>query len=282
MSPLHETVKLIYPRPLAPPYLLAGFVDYLSCRGQETMHTHSFFQAVHVFSGRFSFEAEDHRIEIRPGETGIVPPNVTHRYQSLSHEVCRTFMINFQTPCPEHQGESAEMLDGERGKRLWVAKPDMELVTFALERLRVECAAPGPASTALAQAYLNLYLGAIARSAQRRDQSSPNEERVRYALSLIEREYSRALTLEELADAAGLGVSRFSEIFRNQTGLSPMRYLTDYRIGVAKVLLTASSFTITAIAEHLGFGTIQHFSRTFRNYTGLSPSDYRSHPPLEF
>jgi AraC-like DNA-binding protein len=267
---------------LGPPYLLAGFVDYLSCKGQESMHSHGFFQAVHVFSGRFSFEADDHRIEIRPGETGIVPPNVTHRYEALGHEVCRTFMINFQTPCPEHQGETAQILDGARATRLWVAKPEEELVTFALERLRAECDSPGPASTALAQAFLNLYLGAIARSTQRRDRITPNEERIREALALIEREYGRALTLEELADAAGLGISRFSEIFRDHTGLSPMRYLTDYRVGVAKVLLTASSFTVTAIAEHLGFGTIQHFSRTFKGHTGLSPSEYRAHPPLEF
>jgi AraC-like DNA-binding protein len=281
MSPSHQTVKIIYPRPLGPPYLLAGFVDYLSCNGQETMHEHGFFQAVHVFSGTFSFDAEDHRIEIGPGETGIVPPGVSHRYQALGHETCRTFMTNFQTPCPEQQGESAEILGEEHGGRLWKTRPDAELIGFTLERLRAECRAPGPASTAVSQALLNLYLGAIARSAQRLDSTTPNEERVRYALALIEREYGRPLALEELADAAGLGVSRFSEVFRNHTGLSPMRYVTDYRIGVAKVLLTASSFTITAIAEHLGFGTIQHFSRTFHNHTGLSPSAYRTNPPLE-
>ncbi len=281
MPPAHETVKLIYPRPLGPPYLLAGFVDYLSCNGLETMHTHDFFQAVHVLSGRFSFDAADHRIEIGPGESGIVPPGVTHRYQAVGHEICRTFMTNFQTPCPEHLGESAEVLDGERSKRLWVTKPEGELVNYALDRLRAECASPGHASTAITQALLNLYLGAIARSAQRRDRASANEERIRYALALIEREYGRPLTLEELADAAGLGVSRFSEVFRHHTGISPMRYLMDYRIGVAKVLLTASSFAIGAIAEHLGFGTVQHFSRTFHAHTGLSPTVYRANPPVE-
>lgn len=281
MPPAHQTVKLIYPRPLGPPYLLAGFVDYLTCNGQETMHTHDFFQAVHVFSGRFSFEADNHRIEIGPGESGIVPPGVTHRYQAMGREMCRTFMSNFQTPCPEQFGESAEVLDGDRSKRLWVAKPEGELVDFALARLRAECASPGYASTAIAQALLNLYLGTIARSAQRRDPASVNEERIRYALALIEREYGRPLGLDELADAAGLGVSRFSEVFRRHTGTSPMRYLMDYRIGVGKVLLTASSFAIGAIAEHLGFGTVQHFSRTFHSHTGLSPSAYRAHPPVE-
>lgn len=281
MSPVHETVKLIYPRPLGPPYLLAGFVDYLSCSGVETMHSHDFFQAVHVFSGRFSFDADDHRIEIGPGETGIVPPNISHRYQAIGHEVCRTFMTNFNTPGPEHLSESAEVLDGERSKRLWIIKPDGELVAFALERLRGECASPGPASTAVTQALLNLYLGAIARSAQSRDRTGANEERIRYALALIEREYGRPLALEELADAAGLGVSRFSELFRQHTGVPPMRYLMEYRIGVAKVLLTASSFAISAIADHLGFGSIQHFSRTFHSHTGFSPSDYRANPPLE-
>ena len=281
MPPAHQTVKLVYPRPLGPPYLLAGFVDYLSCNGMEAMHSHSFFQAVHVLSGGFSFDAEDHRIEIAAGQTGIIPPKVAHRYQIVGHGVCRTFMTNFQTPCPEHLGESAEILNGERAERLWIASPDEELVAFALEQLRAECTSPGLASTAVTQALLNLYLGAIARSAQRRDRSTPNEQRMRHALAMIEREYGRPLTLDELSDAAGLGVSRFSEVFRQHTGLSPMRYLTEYRIGVAKVLLTASSFTITAIAEHLGFGTIQHFSRTFRNHTGLSPSAYRANPPLE-
>jgi len=281
MPPVHETVKLIYPRPLGPPYLLAGFVDYLSCSGIETMHSHDFFQAVHVFSGRFSFDAPDHRIEFGPGETGIVPPNLTHRYQAIGHEICRTFMTNFNTPCPKHLGESAEVLDGARVERLWVAKPDSELVTFALNQLRNECAAPGHASTAVTQALLNLYLGAIARSVQGKDSSGANEERIRFALALIEREYGRALTLDELADAAGLGISRFSELFREHTGTSPMRYLMEYRIGVAKVLLTASSFAVNAIADHLGFGTIQHFSRTFHGHTGLSPSAYRANPPLE-
>ena len=281
MPPTHQTVKLVYPRPLGPPYLLAGFVNYLSCNGIEPMHSHNFFQAVHVLSGRFSFDAEDHRIEIAPGETGIVPPDLPHRYRIVGHEVCRTFMANFQAPCPEHMGESATVLDGERAKRLWTTRPDGGLVGFALERLREECTAPGLASTSVTQALLNLYLGSIARSAERLDNSTPNEERIRYALTLIEQQYGHPLTLEQLADAAGLGISRFSEIFRKHTGISPMRYLNDYRIGVAKVLLTASSFSITAIAEHLGFGTIQYFSRTFRNHTGFSPSDYRDHPPPE-
>ncbi|MDQ6421853.1 helix-turn-helix transcriptional regulator [Paenibacillus sp. LHD-117] len=64
-------------------------------------------------------------------------------------------------------------------------------------------------------------------------------------------------------------------MFTKVYGLSPCQYLTRRKWSKAKELLAGSNLTVYAIAEQLGFRSVNHFSRQFRRWMGMSPMQYR-------
>jgi AraC family transcriptional regulator len=83
------------------------------------------------------------------------------------------------------------------------------------------------------------------------------------------------LSLEELADAAGLSINHFSEMFRESTGQSPHQFVLHRRVDRAKEMLRATEMRVLDVAVASGFKNQQHFARVFRKVCGASPTEYR-------
>lgn len=83
------------------------------------------------------------------------------------------------------------------------------------------------------------------------------------------------LSLDDLCAYAGCSRSALLRAFRNAGLPSPMRYLADLRIGMAKERLRQSEWSISNIASNLGFSDLASFSHFFRARTGRSPREYR-------
>ena len=94
------------------------------------------------------------------------------------------------------------------------------------------------------------------------------------AINYINRFYDKEISVEELAAICKLSVSHFRKIFKEQIGISPLQYREALRINWAKQLLKSDLFTISEIAEKLGYYDIYHFSKSFKNHIGLSPKQY--------
>ncbi len=101
------------------------------------------------------------------------------------------------------------------------------------------------------------------------------DRQVGKALSLIHRQAARAWTVADLAEAVALSRSAFAERFARLVGMSPMQYLTSWRMQLASELLVGSSQTIAAIAPQAGYESEAAFSRAFRRMTGLPPASWR-------
>lgn len=99
----------------------------------------------------------------------------------------------------------------------------------------------------------------------------PNFDEV---IKQIETRLAEKLTLQELADHAGVCRSIFAEQFTERFGCSPHRFITQRRIEMAKSLLVQSKLSVTDIAYEVGFSGQSHFSTTFRALTGSAPSVY--------
>lgn len=82
-------------------------------------------------------------------------------------------------------------------------------------------------------------------------------------------------TLEEAAETLKLNKFYFSHLFKKYTGQSFHSYLVQTRITIAKHYLIESKMSITDIAFHSGFNSIQTFNRIFKSLTGFTPRDYR-------
>ena len=98
---------------------------------------------------------------------------------------------------------------------------------------------------------------------------------IREALSFIESNFQRDITIEEIAAFCGLNRSYFGKVFRETMGESPQAFLLHYRMGRAAQLLKETRLSIGEIAQQVSYDNQLHFSRAFKNVHGVSPREYR-------
>jgi AraC-like DNA-binding protein len=88
------------------------------------------------------------------------------------------------------------------------------------------------------------------------------------ALNALHDKPCHCWTLEELARTAGTSRSVLAERFQQLVGISPMQYLTQWRMLLAANLLRSSNSSLLRIAEEVGYQTDTAFSRAFRREFG--------------
>jgi AraC-like DNA-binding protein/ligand-binding sensor protein len=98
---------------------------------------------------------------------------------------------------------------------------------------------------------------------------------LRKAEGFIRENYTRKLSLEEIAGVSGLSAPYFSTIFREEMGENLSAYLNRLRVEKAAGLLTEGKAALNQIAEACGFEDQSWFSKIFKNYMGISPGRYR-------
>ncbi len=109
------------------------------------------------------------------------------------------------------------------------------------------------------------------------DKSNIREEYVRKALEYIKMNYSRKISISEIAHNVGLDRSYLYSLFSEFLNTSPQEYLIGYRMEKACDLMRAPSLAIGDIARSVGYDDPFMFSKAFRKVKGLSPREYRSH-----
>ena len=105
----------------------------------------------------------------------------------------------------------------------------------------------------------------------------PTDERLENAIGYIEKNYAAKISVEDLAAVSRMSVSRFFPLFKSSTGMTPIDFLNNYRIGRAIILLmNDDELSIEEISEKCGFESSAYFRRVFKKTTGRSPRAYRS------
>jgi AraC family transcriptional regulator len=104
---------------------------------------------------------------------------------------------------------------------------------------------------------------------------------LRRALDLLHEQFREPLSLQEIADAAGVHPTHLARTFRRAHGCSPGEYLRRLRIEWARAELLRSDTPLPLLSVEAGFADQAHFTRTFRRYTGTTPAQFRRHhrPP---
>ena len=87
---------------------------------------------------------------------------------------------------------------------------------------------------------------------------------------------AETVRLEEFANKAGLSVSHFSDMFREQVHQSPMSYFTQLKIRAACRLLDLTEKSVKVVAIETGYSDPYYFSRVFKKEMGISPDKYRA------
>ena len=99
------------------------------------------------------------------------------------------------------------------------------------------------------------------------------------AVAFIEASFAQPVSLATLAATAGLSVSRFATLFRQEVGISPHRYVCLVRVRHAQTLLR-NGVPPSLVATEVGFFDQSHLGRHFLRTVGVTPGNYVARPAL--
>ena len=100
-------------------------------------------------------------------------------------------------------------------------------------------------------------------------------ERLRKVDDFLHANLGSSLTLEAMANVAGLSKFHLLRTFKQAYSETPLQRLTRMRMDHAKTLLVATEAPITTVAFECGYATPAHFAAAFRRFTGVTPSEFR-------
>ncbi len=90
--------------------------------------------------------------------------------------------------------------------------------------------------------------------------------------------YNEELTLDQLADITGLSSVYCGALFKKVEGQSIHTFISRVRMNQAMMLLRNGEYTVSEVAEKVGFKDVYYFSNSFKKFAGISPSAYKKRP----
>lgn len=158
---------------------------------------------------------------------------------------------------------------------------DKEAMRWSLERMKEELRDPQPGGSLIAQqlAYMMLI------QALRLHLADGGRGSVGWLFALADRQMGAAIacmhddpgngwTLKTLAERVGMSRSVFAQRFKEMVGITPMEYLTRWRMLLAGDRLKCTGDSLAAIASSLGYESESAFGKAFRRVMGCSPRRY--------
>ena len=162
------------------------------------------------------------------------------------------------------------------------SESDKAELRWALERMRQELRYERPGSYLVAQQLATTMLVQALRLHLAEGLSGRAgwlcalvDKPMKAAITSMHDDPARHWTLQHLAERSGMSRSIFALKFKATVGISPMEYLTRWRMLLAGQRLTNSDDPISAVALSLGYESESAFSKAFRRVMGCSPRQYR-------
>lgn len=249
-------------------------------------HWHDAFEVELIKQGTITLFDQTTTHQLKEGDLCLIRPQALH---ALKSDHCEFYAHLF----------APDFLSGDRVNRIWQ--------TYFASMIKEGCPdvlvfEAGEANTAMIQKW---FLKAVTTEQQRTDGwelqlkaellmmwqkihqaiklikplkthlSSIQSHRIRQMLQLIADHYDEPLTLNQIAQSAGVSPQECMRCFRKRIGQSPIQYLTNYRTHQAAQMLANSELSILQISLRCGFNSSSYFAKVFRASMHCSPREYR-------
>ena len=215
-------------------------------------HTHSCTEVFYCVDGRGQFNVEGKMLDVAPDDMVIVNPRTLHTELSYQANPLEYIVLGI---------EGIEILfeQKDRGYTMLKCSSVREELLSLMKMLLREIDAREDGCEMVCQDLTEVLLVKIVRMAS-----------VSLRLTAPPSESKECAAAKRYIDENYL-----SHSFKNEYNFSPIDYLMKRRITEAKALLTSTDFSLTQIAEQIGFGSLPYFSKCFRKVEGTSPNEYR-------
>ncbi len=252
-------------------------------------HWHDAFEVDYIIKGTLELRTSEERVTLEQGDVVFINAGVLHAYQSLDRQDCNLVAHIFDMEFLS--GEYNNILERkyilpirESGMPFYMFSPDSprrvnmaSAVTQAVELCNEEpFGYEFDLRSKLCEFWKGLYLETEEMRGGAERRSTIDVERIKQMMEYIQENYAERLALEDIADAAGISTRECTRCFNRCLGMTPIQYVTRYRLREAADMLLHTSDSILVISEACGFSSSGYFSRTFSEYLGCTPREYRA------
>lgn len=242
----------------------------------STMHMHPFTELFYVVNGSGLFKIQDKSFAVRTDDLVIVNANLLHTESSKDSNPLEYIVLGID-------GMSLKSLKEDEGideglYSIHNYQKYREVFLFFLNSILNEAMTKNENYEAICQNFLEILILNITRRTNSSIMLSPNNNTnmdCAYIKKYIDVRYASDLNLDMLAAAAHTNKYYLVHSFKKAFGISPIDYLIEKRISVAKILLETTKYSVSEIAKIVGYNSQSHFCITFKKRTGITPSKHR-------
>ena len=225
----------------------------------------------YVVSGRGSYTAQGKTYSLGAGDMFLSYPNTAISYSAESADPWEYYWVGF------HGGDARALLEhaGFSPDRLVMRYTcGEELQRLLLSIYQTRGSTPGELVRMTGRLYEFLALLMQNAPVHRQQGSDIALEYVHRACDYVANNFANPISVCDIAQSVNLSRSRLYRLFMEHLSLSPIQYLTQFRIRQACVLLKKGGLPIQSVAYSVGFDDPLYFSKVFKKEIGCSPRMY--------
>ncbi len=273
-------------------------------------HFHRYYEFALITRGSCIHRFRDVEVPLIAGDVFIIPPEEEHSYRIMPHttiancyffpELLGTAFSDSIIPNSLHdiknqwdeiliniaskpgQGDPIDTVNPLSRQGILHLAPSQAMdVESLLRRIQSEHSNLLYESEYMKSAILLMILVIFKREQLHMPQKQPafpesKKHLIMNSLNFLEENFSRTLTIKEIANASSLSESYFRTVFRDVTGLSPLDYLNRLRMVKAMIYMQGDGLSVADAAAKVGILDANYFSRLFKKTIGYSPKHFKT------
>ena len=241
-------------------------------------HWHDFYEIHVITEGTMTERINGHKIEMEPGWIYFLKPYDVHEYHS--HGPVTLYKIQFLIDILDSDIQKT-LLSNEYRLMMKLSDRELETLTPFLNKIIEECNSNKYNRVTMIGYLMNCLTIEMIRLSQKQTQHTSNSDSIVLALEYIHRNYTKNITMQQVADFVGLTPNYFCSKFHKEIGQSFKQYLRGLQLNHAATLLRVSDLSVSRICEDSGINSLAHFLKDFKAFYGMTPSQYRKQTLLD-
>jgi len=233
-------------------------------------HLHEQTALCFVLSGRVDMELNGEKVSALPGELLVINAGVAHRTFSDGTPTEKLVLILNIQSLFHGVSDTVPVIEPKISGDIFIGRLLEELIRELREKepgYRVLCQS--------AVMRLMVYLLRNHVEADRQLHSTGKPDRIKAVSRYIDKHYMEPISNKVLAQLIHVSESRFIHLFKEEMGMSPLKYINTVRLYKAKHLLESGECSVMEVAALVGFSDYNHFGRMFRESFGCTPVQAR-------
>lgn len=261
----------------------------ISCSTCDTcdvpLHDHAFLELMYVLSGKAIHTIAGETTTVEKGDYYVIDYRTAHSYRSVGREPFVVFNCLFLPAFIDPALAETHSFNGvlqhylirmsraasHAPRPIYRFRDEGGAVKELLLRMTEEIEEKAVGYLEVLRAQLITLIILSLRSSAFGEKETP----VTVACKYISDHYGERITLSEIAARANYSAPHFCKLFKEETGMSFLRYVEQIRATEACRLLANTKEKITCVAEMVGYRDMSAFHGMFRRTMGMTPREYR-------